>query len=119
MIHWVDAHYRKKHDDPSALTYVRKHLRGGTKFTWNGLICTVKPPRVDAAFSKRSDLIELRSEGIVVPKGIAVEHLPPEQTEQDREEIMEQIQMLRDGTAETFPANRKGSWVGIRPKGRE
>ena len=116
MIHWVDAHYRKKHDDPSALTYVRKHLRGGTRFTWNGLICTVKPPRSDAAFSERPDLIDLRSEGIAAPKQIAVEDIPPVATAADEEELKLQIEMLRNGTAETFRANRKGSWVGIRPK---
>jgi hypothetical protein len=44
---WVTNHWRKKHDDPSALVEVRKHLRGATKFTWGGLRCEVEVARLD------------------------------------------------------------------------
>lgn len=43
--HWVSAHARKRHPDMDgeARTWVRRHLRGATDFTWNGLRCRVQP----------------------------------------------------------------------------
>jgi hypothetical protein len=43
--HWVSAHARKRHADMDneARTWVRKHLRGATDFTWNGLRCRIQP----------------------------------------------------------------------------
>jgi hypothetical protein len=45
--HWVGQHNRKKRTDPGALVEVRKHLRGATSFTWNGLRCRVEPSELD------------------------------------------------------------------------
>jgi len=44
---WVKDHFRKKHDDPSATVFVRKHLRGATKFVWNDFRGTIYPPQYD------------------------------------------------------------------------
>lgn len=43
--HWVSAHARKRHPDMDgeARTWIRRHLRGATDFTWNGLRCRVQP----------------------------------------------------------------------------
>lgn len=41
--HWVSAHTRTKRDDPESRTWVRKHLRGATDFTWNGMRCRIQP----------------------------------------------------------------------------
>jgi hypothetical protein len=45
--HFVTAHFRRKpgeasYEDPTI--FVKKHLRGQTEFTWNGLRCEVIPP---------------------------------------------------------------------------
>lgn len=37
--HWVNSHYRDRSDDPGVIDYVREHLRGATRFIWNGLDC--------------------------------------------------------------------------------
>lgn len=37
--HWVNSHYRDRSDDPGIIDYVREHLRGSTRFIWNGLDC--------------------------------------------------------------------------------
>lgn len=37
--HWVNSHYRNRSEDPGAVAYVRDHLRGATRFIWNGLDC--------------------------------------------------------------------------------
>lgn len=44
---WISQHWRKKHHDPSALTEVRKHLRGQTIFNWNGMRVQIKPSEYD------------------------------------------------------------------------
>lgn len=45
--HWVEEHARRKHNDPSALIDVRRHMRGSTEFNWNGLYCKIEPSRID------------------------------------------------------------------------
>lgn len=45
--HWVSAHNRKTRKDDAALAEVRKHLRGATSFTWNGLRCRIEPSLLD------------------------------------------------------------------------
>jgi len=49
LLHWVAEHWRKRRDDPSALTHVREHLRGATEFVWNDWKCKIRPSRVDLA----------------------------------------------------------------------
>lgn len=44
---WITQHWRMKHDDPSALIEVRKHLRGQTSFHWNGMRVRIKPSEYD------------------------------------------------------------------------
>lgn len=44
---WVSAHTRRKRDDEDAKVWVKKHLRGITDFTWNGLRCRINPPQFD------------------------------------------------------------------------
>lgn len=43
--HWVSAHARRRHPDMNgeALAWVRRHMRGATDFTWNGLRCRIQP----------------------------------------------------------------------------
>lgn len=45
--HWVSEHTRKKRHDDAALIEVRKHLRGATSFTWNGMRCRIEPSLLD------------------------------------------------------------------------
>jgi hypothetical protein len=32
---------------PTCRDYLREHLRGATRFNWNGLLCEIKPSRYD------------------------------------------------------------------------
>ena len=45
--HWVQAHWRKRRKDEEAEIWIRRHFRGATDFTWNGLRCRVNPPAFD------------------------------------------------------------------------
>jgi hypothetical protein len=45
--HWVENHYRSNIDDPGAITYVRDHLRGHTRFIWNDLFCELMVSQFD------------------------------------------------------------------------
>lgn len=49
--HWVESHYRKSkpenEDYDTEAIKVIAHLRGETKFTWNGLQCEIKPSEYD------------------------------------------------------------------------
>lgn len=40
---WVRAHWRKKRSNPDEASQVREHLRGQSKFTWNGLRVEIIP----------------------------------------------------------------------------
>lgn len=53
---WITEHWRKKRNDPNEATRVREHLRGNTKFNWNGLGVEIKPSRFDI---ERNDKIRL------------------------------------------------------------
>lgn len=44
---WISEHWRKKRNGPDEATRVREHLRGNTKFKWNGLSVEIKPSRFD------------------------------------------------------------------------
>jgi hypothetical protein len=41
--HWVSQHWRRKHDNPEDLAFVRKHLRGQENFIWSGMKCSIVP----------------------------------------------------------------------------
>ena len=45
--HWVNEHWRKRREDPQEATKVRAHLRGAEQFTWNGMVCRVRPSQFD------------------------------------------------------------------------
>lgn len=50
LLHFVTQHWKRSRsqapaEDPAV--FVREHLRGQTKFTWNGLTCEVIPPKYD------------------------------------------------------------------------
>lgn len=50
LIHFVTKHWRRKpsqKDDSDPDVLVREHLRGETKFNWNGLRCEIVPPAYD------------------------------------------------------------------------
>lgn len=51
IIHWVGKHYRKvmtnKELDEFTYTKVKQHLRGETKFNWNGLSVNIIPSKYD------------------------------------------------------------------------
>jgi hypothetical protein len=54
LLHWVDGHWRKRRDDPDAVAWVRRHMRGATSFDWNGMQCKIRPSREDVAVSGSS-----------------------------------------------------------------
>ena len=110
LVHWVDEHYRRSHNDSSAQSYVRKHLRGKTAFTWNGLHCTVKPPILDAEFSKRPDLVALRDSGNVAPS--VPPNLPIPIGPQEEKQL---IQEIREGKWEA--RKRVGKYMIFSPTG--
>jgi hypothetical protein len=50
LLHFVTKHWKRSKsqaptEDPAV--FVREHLRGQTKFNWNGLTCEVIPPKYD------------------------------------------------------------------------
>ncbi len=45
--HWVNEHYRDRSNDPGAMAYVCEHLRGNTRFVWNGLPCELMVSEYD------------------------------------------------------------------------
>jgi hypothetical protein len=47
LMNWVSDHWRQDRRDDDVETYVRKHLRGGTKFDWRGMECEIIPARFD------------------------------------------------------------------------
>jgi len=47
LMTWVSDHWRQDRRDDDVETYVRKHLRGGTKFDWRGMECEIVPARFD------------------------------------------------------------------------
>lgn len=49
LIHFVSGHYRKKRNDPDALTWVRKHVRGKQEFVYGGIKCMVTVPAAERA----------------------------------------------------------------------
>lgn len=52
---WVTRHMRRTRrrpandnaDERERLTWVRQHLRGATRFSWNGLVCNIHPSAYD------------------------------------------------------------------------
>ncbi len=56
--HWVKNHYRDVNRDDEGLTYVRDHLRGNTRFIWNGLDCEVLVSEYDL---ERSDSFKVQA----------------------------------------------------------
>lgn len=65
LLTWVTDHWRETRSDPDIEAYVRKHLRGNTKFTWNKFECEILPAQFD--IEKRDALIAerklMRAEG--------------------------------------------------------
>lgn len=113
LIGWVDAHYRKKHDDPTAEIYVRKHLRGGTRFVWNGLACSINPPRRASVFSQRPDLVQARDEASTneprtapLESILTLKDIPENELARIREGLVNEELIVT-------PANKIGSWVTI------
>lgn len=45
--HWVKAHWRQNRGDFGDEAWIRKHLRGATDFTWNGMRCRIQPADFD------------------------------------------------------------------------
>lgn len=50
---WITDHWRQNRIDPDALDYVRRHLRGHTKFCWCGYECEVVPAQYDIELNDR------------------------------------------------------------------
>lgn len=47
LMTWVSDHWRQDRTDRDIETYVRKHLRGTTRFEWRGMECEIKPSAYD------------------------------------------------------------------------
>ena len=59
LMTWVSDHWRQDRKDSDMETYVRKHLRGSTKFEWRGMECEISPARFDV--EQRDQLIAQRA----------------------------------------------------------
>lgn len=53
LLTWVTDHWRQDRHDPDVETYVRKHLRGATAFSWRGMECELLPSRFDLDAKER------------------------------------------------------------------
>lgn len=58
LMTWVTDHWRQDREDPDIETYVRKHLRGATAFTWQGMRGEIIPSQFD--LDQRDRLIATR-----------------------------------------------------------
>ena len=47
LLTWVTDHWRQDRYDPEMETYVRRHLRGATQFSWRGMDCELLPSQFD------------------------------------------------------------------------
>jgi hypothetical protein len=47
LMTWISDHWRQDRTDPDMERYVRKHLRGSTKFSWRGFGCELLPAPFD------------------------------------------------------------------------
>ncbi len=47
VLHWVRDHWRRKRADSDAFVKVRAHLRGRTRFEWDGMHCEIVPSNAD------------------------------------------------------------------------
>jgi len=43
LLHWVQAHLRRKQNSETDLVSVRKHVRGREEFFWHGFECVIQP----------------------------------------------------------------------------
>lgn len=59
LMTWVTDHWRQDRKDPDIELYVRKHLRGATKFEWGGFNCEILPSLYD--IERRDILIAERA----------------------------------------------------------
>jgi hypothetical protein len=69
LIHWVTEHWRKKR--AGGEVKVREHLRGTTKFAWNGLNCVILPARDDLARLQTARRASLERERALETSSIA------------------------------------------------
>lgn len=45
--HWVTSHWRRQRTDDDARSWVRKHIRGASEFTWEEMHCGIVPAAYD------------------------------------------------------------------------
>ncbi len=65
LLAWVTNHWRQNRQDPDMESFVRKHMRGATTFTWAGFECTVLPAAFDVEQlarlrEERAKMVELK-----------------------------------------------------------
>lgn len=53
LLRWIDDNWRKLRHDPDMEGYIRRHLRGGTRFDWEGLGVSILLPEFDAEAEER------------------------------------------------------------------
>lgn len=58
--HWVEQHYRDQRNEDHEVAYVRQHLRGHTRFLWDGLDCELMVSAFD--LEKNDHLAEQAAE---------------------------------------------------------
>ena len=47
LLNWVTDHWRESRHDPDMETYVRRHLRGSTRFSWRNMTAEILPAKFD------------------------------------------------------------------------
>jgi hypothetical protein len=66
LMTWVTDHWRQLRYDPETEGYVRKFIRGTTKFSWRGFQCEIKPAAYDMERIEKlkQERAEMRAQGI-------------------------------------------------------
>lgn len=66
LMTWVSDHWRQLRHDPETEGYVRKFIRGTTKFSWRGFQCEIKPAAYDMERIEKLklDRAEMRLQGV-------------------------------------------------------
>lgn len=67
--HWVTGHWRIKGGDDSDALWVRKHLRGATSFSWNGMRGNITVPTPEMEAERVADIAAARAKDALDSEG--------------------------------------------------
>ena len=72
VLNWVVDHWRQNRADKDCETYVRRHMRGGDRFEWEGFQVEIVPAEFDVELAQRHiiEREELKSKGLHIRRKV-------------------------------------------------